>query len=76
MKTSDDEGNEDDEMPVDDSVFISVPSQKDIERALLLRKKRELLEKYVGDDAFSNDNEGTESKAEEGAAATTIQKSD
>ncbi|CAF0822636.1 unnamed protein product [Adineta steineri] len=43
-----------------DHVFIAhvpVPSQKDIERALLDRKKQELLAKYVSDDLLKEEQE-------------------
>ncbi|UJR31420.1 hypothetical protein I4U23_018913 [Adineta vaga] len=43
-----------------DHVFIAhvpVPSQKDIERALLERKKQELLAKYVSDDLLKEEQE-------------------
>ncbi|CAF4351758.1 unnamed protein product [Rotaria socialis] len=43
-----------------DHVFIAhvpVPSQKEIERALLERKKQELLAKYVSDDLLKEEQE-------------------
>lgn len=46
-----------------DHVFIAhvpVPSQKDIERALLERKKQELLAKYVSEDLMKEEQEAKE----------------
>lgn len=38
---------------------VETPTQKDIEKALIMRKKRELLERYVSDDLQT---EGEETK--------------
>lgn len=57
LATADDDDEEDEEMKiVDDELLaprfvahVDVPSQKDIEEALLRKKKKELLEKYLNE---------------------------